>query len=318
MNTLAFASLVSLLVFLPVSAQNVGNGPRAAEQSRVNNGPVPRAPRLVEPSRGEFRIYDATAYARKPALEACGLRPIHVAYEGSLFAEPNRHKRRADAMPTNELLLEQIKLTKFKKADYMIIDIEAWSVYGSQRYPVEVNQNVARHVKVLQDVKRLAPTIKVGSFSPLPVYAGYERLTADEGSAQYNDMKLDNDNLLPLAQLVDAIFPVGYTMWADRKDWRRAVEGQIREARRLNPNVPLYVFLWPRYADYGVTPTELKSRWIESDYWRFQLETIYDLADGMVLWGGYKEVWDANAPWWVQLRDFMAEKRKQEGLVPLC
>lgn len=256
-----------------------------------------------------FRVFDATKYIRKPNLSILGLRPIHIAYEPSLFRTQSRRMRTADEMPSDGLLAEQLREARAKNSDYFILDIEAWSVSRSRMYPLETAKNIRKHSQVVDRCRVLSPATRLGLFGILPTSSGYERLIAQAGDALHREMVEDNDNLRPLAQEVDALFPVGYTMTTDPQEWRFSVSKQIAEARRLSTR-PVLLFLWPQYADYGPTPDGLRRTWIAPEYWNFQLEVARDLADGVVLWGGWADdhrpmVWDASAPWWNVTRQLL-------------
>jgi hypothetical protein len=277
-------------------------------------GAYSQGAQLEESQSTGFRIFDATLYKNKPKLSRQGVEPIHIAYEPHVFATSDRSARPEDAMPSEMLLRRQAQLAR-SKGKIFVIDIEAWSVYRSSKYPQQVARNIARYEAVLQQARHIAPDLKVGLFGPLPLHSGYERLIAREGSDLYLDMVRDNDNLVALAQAVDAIFPIGYTMTTDRREWRLAVSRQIDESRRLNAGVPIYVFIWPQYANYGAVPKELRSRWIEPEYWRYQLDALEALADGVVIWGGWDDTrnapsdWDDHALWWQETVRFIEKHR---------
>lgn len=260
-----------------------------------------------------FIIFDGTAYAAKPSLKTDGVLPLYIAYEPNLFAERDRARRAKDAMPEDRLFEAQAANARKMGSRFMVIDIESWSVYRSDKYPREVADNVSRHERTVAQARRLAPDLQLGLFSPLPVSSGYERLIAPAGSALHAQMVGDNDNLTALAASVDAIFPIGYTFTEDRAEWRRSVATQVSEARRLRGDVPIYVFLWPQYADYGPVPKELRWRWIPADYWLFQLQSVHELADGVVIWGGWDgenrraRRWDSQAAWWLTTKRFIKE-----------
>ena len=63
------------------------------------------------------------------------------------------------------------------------------------------------------------------------------------------------------------------------------------------------MFLWPRYEENK--PTDVTGQYMPADFWRLQLETCRQYADGIVIWGGWQEQWDENAPWWVETKKFL-------------
>ena len=261
-----------------------------------------------------FVVYDATLYTHKPDLRPSGMLPIHIAYEPHLFDEWNRARRSPGDMPTDSRLRIQADQSREIGSHYTIIDIEAWSVNNSQRYGVEVANSISKFSHVISQYRQIAPDQKIGLFGALPVISGYERLGANKNFEKYYNMQRDNTNVASLFALVDAVFPIGYAFTDRPEEWRASIELQVSEIRRIRPGVPIFIFLWPRYADYGPIQESLKSRPLERNYWRYQLEAAYEVADGVVVWGGWgidnkPERWDSEAVWWHELREFILEKQ---------
>lgn len=261
-----------------------------------------------------FVVYDATLFTDKPDLRSLGMLPIYIAYEPHLFDEWIRAKRSPADMPTDSRLRIQAQKSREIGSAYTIIDIEAWSVNNSQRYEGEVAASIRKLSQVVSRYRQIAPEQKVGLFGALPVTGGYEGLDTKKDSGKYLNMQRDNTNVAPLFALVDAIFPVGYTFTDQPEEWRASIELQISEIRRIRPDVPIFLFLWPRYADYGPIEESLKFRPLEQAYWRYQLDAAYALADGVVVWGGWgannkPERWNPEALWWQELREFVLMKR---------
>ncbi len=69
-------------------------------------------------------------------------------------------------------------------------------------------------------------------------------------------------------------------------------------------NKPVIVFLWPEYHDSNMI---LKGNYIEKEFWRLQLDTVFKYADGLIIWGGWKQEWDSNAIWWKETIQFIQE-----------
>jgi hypothetical protein len=269
--------------------------------------------------KAEFKVFDGTLYLHKPDFSSYGVRPLHIAYEPRLFSDSSRTTRPPDAMPVDELVRVQADAARASHSEYLVIDIESWSVYKSTQYPQQVAENISRYMRTVEQARRIAPQLKIGLFGPLPVHSGYDRLIAPKDSPADVEMLRDNNNLFPLAAVVDAIFPIGYTLTDNREEWRYALKKSVDEANRLNPRVPIYVFLWSRYADYAPVPDALRSRWIDREYWRYQLAAAYELADGIVLWGGWDpehnrpQQWDPAAAWWEETASFLRD-RKLSGI----
>jgi hypothetical protein len=128
----------------------------------------------------------------------------------------------------------------------------------------------------------------------------------------------------PIAQLVDISFPSVYTYSADRMVWLKSLHAQVAEARRLFDG-PVYVFLWPQYFDHEPADADLRLQYIDGDFWRFQLDEVKKVADGVVIWGGWDfskgrpAIWVPTAPWWESTKAFVTDiglkwgQRSQEG-----
>jgi hypothetical protein len=42
-----------------------------------------------------------------------------------------------------------------------------------------------------------------------------------------------------------------------------------------------------------------------------ELETARQSADGIVIWGGFQQTWDNDAPWWLETQKFLKETQTQ-------
>jgi hypothetical protein len=58
-----------------------------------------------------------------------------------------------------------------------------------------------------------------------------------------------NDAVAPIAAQADVLFPSIYTFYPDENGWQTYAIAQIKEARRIGPGKPVYVFLWPQFED---------------------------------------------------------------------
>ncbi|MDO9084545.1 MAG: hypothetical protein Q7U56_14825, partial [Humidesulfovibrio sp.] len=99
---------------------------------------------------------------------------------------------------------------------------------------------------------------------------------------------------------VDIIFPSLYTFYDDPAGWKKYAIATIQEAKRYGK--PVYPFLWYQYHDSNKL---LGGKPIPAAIWRMQLETCLKYADGVVIWGGYKELWSEEAAWWQETKTFM-------------
>ncbi len=158
-----------------------------------------------------------------------------------------------------------------------------------------------------------------------------------------------NSNFFPLHRslrdrqcLSGNSFPNPVTEWtawqASRQAWKAYAIANISEARKYHK--PVYAFLWPQFHDETKACLEARKKQgdltspkilgckdpgrdgvstIPGDYWRFQLETVYELADGLVIWdyskskdegGDWNDLTNCknSSHWWFQTLDFLYDK----------
>ena len=159
------------------------------------------------------------------------------------------------------------------------------------------------------------PDLTIGYYGVLPQREYWALVLPNYMRARLNKLQQRNDQFKALADHVDVLYPSLYTFYNKPEEWKVYAKGMIEEARKYNK--PAYAFIWPIYHPSNKA---LGGQFIGGDYWRLQLETIYELGyDGVVIWGGWKEQWNVSASdtdpsnWWYQTLDFMYSK----GLLPV-
>jgi hypothetical protein len=156
-----------------------------------------------------------------------------------------------------------------------------------------------------------APGIRMGYFGIIPQPA-YSWSLKSESSRQFQDWQVNNEALKPIATMVDVIFPCIYTYYNNPDEWRKFAIQTIREAKRYGKMV--YCFIWPQYSEKNKI---LKHSYIDSDFWSLQLRTVYEHADGIVIWGGWDGdtnkplVWDNEAAWYKETKYFLENIRSK-------
>jgi hypothetical protein len=256
-----------------------------------------------------FQVFDATLYKDKPNLSGYGIRPITLWYESQLFAA----NQAATAMPV-ERLVRSLAHDWNESVGPVVVDIERWPITAGN--PATIQATVAKFVQVLTWIREEAPGISVGVYGTVPV-PDYWRAASNPMSPQFLAWQTDNDRLARISDHVDALYPSIYTFYPDRQAWAAYAKAQIAEARRLAQGKPVYAFLWPQYHEAN---TALAHRFLEPDYWELQLVTMAQLADGVVIWGGWgpngPEPWDEGAPWWQVTKRFLARTDATPPAVP--
>lgn len=251
--------------------------------------------------RRDFAVYDGLqSYLDKPSLAPFGIRPIH-------WGDPMLGTPAADARDFPDKGVVQAYARSLPGGDIpIVLDIEQFPVIGPG-----AEMSVRRLVEVMVAFRRVLRGRSLGYYAVLP-QADYWRAIAPSFSAEHRAWQRENDLLAAVEKRVDALYPSIYTFYPDRDGWVRYARAQVAEARRVSDK-PVRAFLWPEYHSSG--PVQ---GFLPADYWRLQLETLREIADGIVLFGGWDErararrPWDANAPWWQELRAFMAEHARSD------
>jgi len=184
----------------------------------------------------------------------------------------------------------------------VVLDIERWPLNGDG---VAVQSTVGKFLSVLSWIKGEVPGVPVGFYGTVPL-PDYLRAIRDPASEEFQSWQQDNDRLEGVSDRVDALFPSIYTFYTDRQGWVTYAIAQIAEAKRKAKGKPVYAFLWPQYHESNRV---LGLRPLDPDYWELQLNTVYQHADGVVIWGGWgdhgPESWNEEAPWWQVTKRFL-------------
>lgn len=252
-----------------------------------------------------FDVYQNFGFSNMPfdQFKKYNIKPLKLYGHGQLWVknDPN--------LP-NEPNIAQVKkmaAASVKNQDVLVsLDIELWS--PSIDKPA-VTQNFVRRFSLVADAfHQQAPDIKFGFYAELPQrnYWDPVRRVQKLGNEYAAWQKLNRD-LQPIADKVDVIMPSLYTFYKDPEGWRFYAEENIKEARKYGK--PVYVYLWPQYSPVSEALIGT-AEYMSYDAWKQQLETVYELADGVIIWTpkGTGHTWDTNAPWWRATQDFLEEK----------
>jgi hypothetical protein len=206
------------------------------------------------------------------------------------------NKTTSKDIPSTLNIMEAAKKIKASGSSMIVLDIERWPDKGSRNL---VNISQEKYKYTLNQLRKyFANKISVGYYG-IPPVKDYWRTIDDK---KYASWQQDNDNFHSLADDVDVFYPSLYTFYADTEGWKKYAVAQISEAKRLAKGKPVIVFLWPQYHESNLI---LGKHYIPAEFWRLQLETAYRYADGAIIWGGWKEEWSYDFPWWNETLSFM-------------
>jgi hypothetical protein len=254
----------------------------------------------------ELKVFDATLYSHKPDLSKYGIKPLRVVYSQEIWIPGEDW----GPLPSDRKV-KTVANRIARESSIVALDVEHWPVSPSDG---DVDSNLSKLQTLLKWYKASSPGVQVGYYGILPI-RDYWRINDPRRQPEIKNWQSENTKLLHLGESVDVLFPSLYTFYPDREGWVKYAKANIAEARRIGNGKPVYVFLWPQYHDSNQLIGE---QYIESEYWRLEMETAREFADGMVIWGGWnlkhngRLQWDENAPWWVVTKAFLREN----GLTP--
>ena len=121
---------------------------------------------------------------------------------------------------------------------------------------------------------------------------------------QFRLWQQGNDNLARyIGDRPDYLAPQVYVFDNNRQHFDWLLQGNIKEARRQANGKPVYAFIMPYYWEVDNNP--LGGQTHDYDFFRYELERSLELADGVVIWGGWSIQYDPNAGWVAALRDVL-------------
>jgi len=225
----------------------------------------------------KFLMFDNMAYKEKPDTSPDGLVASNAIYEKQIWPD----RRSAGALPEHETFVKLVR-GEAKNPGPLVIEIESLSLRGSAE--------LARH-----NMEILA---KLADWSHEAVPG---RVVGFYGTNTLSDIPAANLPLAKeLAKHVDAFFTALYTFDDDRTRWEIHALSAHDEARALDPEKPLYFYLWPQYH----VGSARAMRYVGGEFWKFELETARKYGDGIVLWGSPTYVWDVKSGWWLVTEEF--------------
>jgi hypothetical protein len=233
-----------------------------------------------------FILFDGLSYSGKPDLAPYGLVPI--VWVGDLWG-PGRSMDN----PDEERIRSLFQRAK-NQTGYFYLDIENWPLLAVSA--AVRRRNIEKLTRTIDVARLAAPKARLGFYGILP---GIAYWPLQQHDAAYGEWLTVNREIAPLAEHVDAVFPSLYAFYDDLEAWKSYARQTLIEARRYGK--PVYAFVWPEFHDSNLA---LRGREVPRAFWRAELDLCAELADGIVLWGGWQRRWSDSAPWWQETKTF--------------
>ncbi len=253
-----------------------------------------------------FLVYDGLANRGRPSAADLGFRAIDVKYRRSFFV--GQDTGQADEATVRATARDVVD----RGSGIVVVDIEHWPLDLRQSSRAEILQSIDKLITVVHWLRDERPQIRIGLYDGVPIrdYRTTVRFarnpTDGEVYTLYHEWNLANQLLNPLAQALDFIMPSTYTFYEDQEGWATEMRELLKAAQRYGK--PVYPFVMARYHP-SARPERLGWQPLPVDYWRFELETLYDLCvDGIVLWGDTPHQWseEQEQPWVAAAKEFAA------------
>jgi hypothetical protein len=258
---------------------------------------------LTTPAPGDktFTIFNAMQYQNMPDLTSQGLKPISLINETSLFTSST------NLAPDSSKIAVLATQSNVTASVPVVFDIEDWSYSSS-----ELDTTIAWFLEVIRVFKQTYLG-SMGFYGVVPNDAYNWDDIEPVGGATYIKWQTLNTALTPIADQIDLFFPSFYTDDNDTTSWNEFVQATLSELKKYPVHKPVYAFLWPQYHDG--TPNQYQ--FLDTAVWRYELETLYPLVDGIVIWSSSKIIagvdsdWNPSWPWWVTTEAFISEHNIQ-------
>jgi len=274
-NVLFAATATALLIFFSATAKCAATTPK-----------------------NTFIVFNALHYNNTPELSLEGLHNVKLIYEDKLTSSPTYALgERLFSAPKIKAMAASSRSTP---ATVVSLDLESWGA-GPKA--------IDKYVKSVQLFKKESPESKVGMYGFVQFANNLVYQSIDTHNpklmARWKDLQRQ---VRPVADNVDVFMPSLYTWGKDANAWKKTAKITIEQARSINPNKPIYVYIWPQYYN-NKEPYAL--HFIDQKTWRDELETLYQLADGIVIWSSNKDSegkliqFSKNMPWYTETINFM-------------
>jgi hypothetical protein len=254
---------------------------------------------IVVTKKPGFKIYRGFRFKEMPTYANCGLsEELKILYEEELFGTASK------AVPNISLLQTKVIPSLLKRnPKYVVIDIEHWDPIAEMDKLITVIRTLKQGVRAAGNT-----TMQFGYYMLVPIRDYLAPTTRESRPGRWSNWLQQNETMKRLAAEVDVVFPSLYTPAEKREDWLEFARTNIAEARKYGK--PVIAFIWPQYHN---TAIGIGTTYLPVNYWDLQMRYIYNLADGMAIWGSVAfqskgwDTWDKTKPWWPFTRQFAAK-----------
>lgn len=251
-------------------------------------------------------IFDCLSYEDRPTTQELGMVKLHLMGHWSFWAD-GKAKLHFDASHTHE------SLKKLPSCAEVCINIEAegWRTDYRQYGKEDVRHAMHQWIRLLTFCRALRPDCSWGVYATWPIRDYWSPVNGKRASIsrwkRANSFTRRTRNLLTgrleaadPAELCDYIYPSLYEFYDEPEQWVKYANANIAEARKYGKNVR--PFLWPEFHNSNA---QLAGQNIPGEHWRVILQACKDMGVDPVIWGGWQQIWNPDAEWWMVTKDFI-------------
>ena len=255
-----------------------------------------------------FHIYVSFKFINQPLQleETYGLKKLNIYYHGHLIIKDSTKMYVANLAKIKEIG----EYYKDKTDELVCFDIEKWKF----RYNDSLNnyRSLLNFLNVVKTFREQAPETMFGFYGQFPQRKYWDPVLKARGfPSRCNEWQKLNEYIRPATEYVNVIMPSLYTFYKDRNSWVIYARENMNEAKKYNK--PVYPFLWPQYHQNKSKKKPVDCEFIEYDYWKLQLETVYKYADGVIIWVPRGHVWDEEKEWWRATKEILSKINKDKN-----
>jgi hypothetical protein len=262
--------------------------------STLGSGGVVSAPsKESSATTALYRLFDGTLFQNRPDPVAPGIETLQVAYQSEFYDWKGQ---------LNKTQVQDLARRARDAGRVLAIDIEGWHV-DKRYFPLtEVDKSISDFNMIFSWIRQAAAGVKFGVINLVPTWPPNN----PNDPAQMSAWRDADDYLWSRLSPQDYVFTGLYAHDPDPLVWENFVEPMLNEARRFGK--PVYHFM------------SMQSDWtgqlLSPGYNRLMLAATRRLADGAVMWGGSGMTWDASAPWFKGVQDFLNEPKRAPAATP--
>ena len=231
----------------------------------------------------DFKVYNALLFKETPDLTDRGFSEINMIYEDGVISTNYRRKKGDFAWRFVDSKKIEKRAVKSRENFQIptVLDVEYW---GHLLYNARTKREAEEvFLQLIRLYRANDPNVSVFHYGAIS-----ERI--------YNASNV--------------VYPCYYTHGTNRNEWVAMVKNGIATIKKRSKDLPIYVFIWPQY---NPVPKKhnLGYKFVEPDFWRLQLETLYPLCDGVIIWSHYRDengkeiFFNEEMPWFQETLKFI-------------